>query len=123
VSCVTSVPPHDIAHCLALGERSLLERGDLGASRSWFDAGYEAAEAAGQAGGMAQAALGLGGLWVHEHRTAAATAAVKGRRGSARSMRWNMAQRWRRVIDGARLKTRRDRLWRWPRTGRDLSAG
>jgi hypothetical protein len=82
-SSVTSVVPHGIAHCLALGERSLLEHGDLGASRSWFDAGYVAAEAAGRAGGMAQAALGLGGLWVHEHRTAAAAAAVEFRQRQA----------------------------------------
>ena len=86
VSSVTSVMPHGIARCLTLGERSLLEHGDLGASRSWFDAGYAAAEAAGQASEMAQAALGLGGLWVHEHRTAAAAAAVECRQRQALAM-------------------------------------
>ena len=80
---VPSGMPRDIARCLALGEESLLDRGDLRGSRSWFNAAYAASEASGRPSGMARAAVGLGGLWVHEHRTAAAAAAVEARQRHA----------------------------------------
>jgi hypothetical protein len=46
----------------------LLEEGRLGEARHhfWLDA---RAGAAGDAEGLATAALGLGGIWVHEHRS------------------------------------------------------
>jgi DNA-binding SARP family transcriptional activator len=57
----------------AAGEAALLGRGDLRASRQHFEAAYARAEQAGDAGGLARSALGLAGLWVHEHRTATGT--------------------------------------------------
>ncbi len=52
------------------GNEALHEDGDLGAARCWFEQAYRAAERAGATDAMATAALGLGGLWVHEHREA-----------------------------------------------------
>ncbi|MDX6322981.1 MAG: hypothetical protein QOF52_2839, partial [Propionibacteriaceae bacterium] len=49
-------------------ERALLVEGSLLASRAGFEAAYAAAEAGARYEEMARAALGLGGLWVHEHR-------------------------------------------------------
>jgi hypothetical protein len=43
--------------------------GDLAASRRSFERAYQLAEQAGQVQPMAQAAVGLAGLWVREHRT------------------------------------------------------
>jgi hypothetical protein len=43
--------------------------GDLAASRRSFERAYQLAEQAGQVQAMAQAAVGLAGLWVREHRT------------------------------------------------------
>jgi tetratricopeptide (TPR) repeat protein len=57
----------------------LLVEGSLRQSRHWFDAAYSAAVSAGQPEEMAQAALGLSGLWVHEHRGAVETAHVEER--------------------------------------------
>ncbi len=61
---------------LAAGEHALLEDGDLRTAREHFETAYTRAERAGDAGTLARAALGLGGLWVHEHRTAAAAASL-----------------------------------------------
>jgi hypothetical protein len=47
--------------------------GDLQAGRRRFEAAYRAGEQAGDVLVMAEAALGLGGLWADEHRTAAAS--------------------------------------------------
>lgn len=58
---------------LAAGEHALLEDGDLRTSREHFETAYRRAEQAGDADALARAALGLGGVWVHEHRTAAAS--------------------------------------------------
>lgn len=58
---------------LAAGEHALLEDGDLRTSRGHFETAYRRAEQAGDADALARAALGLGGVWVHEHRTAAAS--------------------------------------------------
>src|SRR5262247_3229174 len=68
---------------LARGERALHLDGDLTSARDWFDRAYAEAEAAGDALVMASAALGLGGLWVHEHRTAAEAARVEARQRAA----------------------------------------
>lgn len=71
---VTSLSFDDIESLLAGGARALVDDGDLLASRQRFDAAYRVAERTGDARAVAVAALGLGGLWVHEHRTAAAAA-------------------------------------------------
>ena len=81
---------------LARGSRALTDDGDLRAGRRYFEAAHQRAEIIGDGEAMAQAALGLGGLWVHEHRTSAAAAVVESRLrqaltvvdpGSALSMR------------------------------------
>ena len=81
---------------LARGSRALTDDGDLRAGRRYFEAAHQRAEITGDGEAMAQAALGLGGLWVHEHRTSAAAAVVESRLrqaltvvdpGSALSMR------------------------------------
>lgn len=52
---------------LHAGLRGLHDDGDLTAARLAFDAAYRYAERAGDAGGMGEAALGLGGLWLPAH--------------------------------------------------------
>lgn len=69
----------DAAAFLDAGTRALRTEGDQLASRRWFDAAYRAAELSGDALIMAKAALGYGGLWVHEHRTAASAATLRTR--------------------------------------------
>lgn len=44
--------------------------GDPGVGREDYETAYRHAEATGNTAAMATAVLGLGGLWVHEHRTA-----------------------------------------------------
>jgi len=61
---------------LAAGEHALLEDGDLRTSREHFETAYVRAERTGDATALARAALGLGGVWVHEHRTAVAAASL-----------------------------------------------
>ena len=61
------------------GAHALHVNGDLQASREWYDAAYRVAERGGDGWGMADAALGLSGLWVHEHRSAAAAAVARDR--------------------------------------------
>ena len=56
------------------GNDALHEVGDLLAARCWFERAHRAAARAGDVQAMAAAALGLGGLWVHEHREAGAWA-------------------------------------------------
>jgi hypothetical protein len=53
---------------LARAEGALCEAGQLLCSRGWFEAAYRVAEQDGDSVAMARAAVGLGGLWVHEHR-------------------------------------------------------
>ena len=48
----------------------MLRDGDLLSAREWFTAAGRAALDGEDTEGLARAALGLGGLWVHEHRTA-----------------------------------------------------
>jgi hypothetical protein len=59
---------------VARGSQALDLDGDLQESRRQFEAAYQTAEHNGDTHAMAAAVLGLGGLWVHEHRTAAAGA-------------------------------------------------
>ncbi|KDN22389.1 AfsR/SARP family transcriptional regulator [Amycolatopsis rifamycinica] len=61
---------------LTAGEHALLEDGDLRTGREHFETAYVRAEQAGDAPALARAALGLGGVWVHEHRTAVAAASL-----------------------------------------------
>ncbi|NUR86010.1 MAG: hypothetical protein HOY71_18170 [Nonomuraea sp.] len=70
---------------IASGERALHSDGDIQTGRRWFDTAYREAERSGDGPGMARAALGLGGLWVHEHRTAAEAAMVRLRQQDALS--------------------------------------
>lgn len=73
----------ETAALLAAGDRALHVDGDLTAARSWFAQAYAGAVRAGEPNAMAAAALGLGGLWVHEHRTAADAASVEARQRDA----------------------------------------
>ncbi|MFD8496677.1 hypothetical protein [Amycolatopsis sp. NPDC059657] len=59
------------------GDYALHVEGDLKAARSWFSRAYALADEAGDGRLMAAAALGLGGLWVHEHRPVEAAAKVE----------------------------------------------
>ncbi|MEW9528586.1 hypothetical protein [Microbispora sp. NPDC049125] len=78
-----AVKRHDVEEWLRAGEHALFVEGDLAAGRHWFDAAYREAERRGDGETMARAALGLGGLWVHEHRTAADAAKVRTRQRRA----------------------------------------
>jgi hypothetical protein len=71
---------------LASGDRALDVHGDLRASRSLFEQAYRVAEQSGDTHAMARAALGLGGLWVHEHRTAAVSVLLQERLRQALSL-------------------------------------
>jgi hypothetical protein len=73
----------DIEMSLLSGEHALYAEGSLRAGRRWFETAYQEAEQHGDVEGMARAALGLGGLWVHEHRTTAEAAAVRHRQRQA----------------------------------------
>jgi hypothetical protein len=57
---------------LASGTRALAVDGDLHAGREWFEAAYREGESTGDARVMAEAALGVGGWWPGEDRSAAA---------------------------------------------------
>jgi hypothetical protein len=73
----------DVPALLRLGDQALHVEGSLLAGRRWFDAAYRAARAQGRPEEMALAALGLGGLWVHERRAAADAAEVQMRQREA----------------------------------------
>jgi tetratricopeptide (TPR) repeat protein len=73
------VPAETAGPLLAGGARALSGDGDLRTSRQWFEKAYQAAERSGDTQVMAAAALGLSGLWVQEHRTAAAAALLEAR--------------------------------------------
>src|SRR5262249_61918168 len=61
--------PGRLAAALADGARALDGDGDLQTGRQVFEHAYRLAERAGDIPAMAEAALGLSGLWVHESRT------------------------------------------------------
>jgi hypothetical protein len=71
---------------LAGGSRATLDRGDLRAGRERYEAAYRLAERDDDTVGMATAALGLGGIWVQEHRTAAASVQLEARLRHALSL-------------------------------------
>jgi hypothetical protein len=74
-----------VGELLRNGERAVEDDGDLRAGRAWFDRAYRAAEAECDGDGMARAALGMAGLWVHEHRSAPAAALLRARLRCART--------------------------------------
>lgn len=67
------------------GEHALFADGSLLDARRWFGAAYDAAQSGHQPEELARAALGLGGLWLHEHRSAAGAADVEARQRRALS--------------------------------------
>ena len=71
---------------LAQGGRALDLDGDLQASRNWFDLAHRAARQSGDPHAMARAALGLAGLWVHEHRATPAASRLQARLRDALSL-------------------------------------
>lgn len=78
VSDMSVVPERDeAASMVASGEHALHVEGDLAGARCWFAKAYEHADRADDTRLMALAAVGLGGLWVHEHRSAADAASVE----------------------------------------------
>src|SRR5215469_3141655 len=62
-------PADGLMAALADGAHARDVDGDLRASRQYFERAYQLAERAGDVQAMAQAALGLAGLWVSERRT------------------------------------------------------
>ncbi|MFI7699067.1 hypothetical protein [Nonomuraea sp. NPDC049480] len=76
----------DLRLSLVLGERALNVNGDLQTARRWYDAAYRQAEQRGDPIALARAALGLGGVWVHEHRTSAESEMVRARQRRALSL-------------------------------------
>jgi DNA-binding SARP family transcriptional activator len=76
----------DEAGPLADAEDALLRNGDLRTSREHFETAYNLAKRAGDGECLARAALGLSGLWVHEHRTATGTHEMQARLKHALSM-------------------------------------
>jgi hypothetical protein len=64
---------------LAHGARALHDDGDLATSRQRFDEAYRLAETERDWAGLAQAAVGLGGIWVHEHRGLTDSALIESR--------------------------------------------
>lgn len=62
---------------IARGRYALHEAGDLRMSRHWFELACRTAEQIGDGDALAEAATGLGGLWLHEHRNAAVRASVQ----------------------------------------------
>jgi hypothetical protein len=64
---------------ITAGNRALHVDGDLQTARTHFETAYERAEAAGDVPGMAEAALGFAGVWVHEHRVGASAAVLEQR--------------------------------------------
>ena len=78
----------------AARRQALLMEGRLAEARVAFWQEVEEAEPAGDAAALAEAAIGLGGLWVHEHRATlerargAARAAARPRRARPRRAVW-----------------------------------
>jgi hypothetical protein len=86
-ACRTVVEPsEDIESLLASGAHALIADGDLEAGRLRFELAYHEAECAGDTTAIAEAVLGLFGLWVHENRTAAASTRLRERLRHALSL-------------------------------------
>ncbi|MET9120566.1 hypothetical protein [Streptomyces sp. NPDC004528] len=71
--------PGDLRTLLDEGTRAVVDRGDLRTGRDRFERAFRVAESAGEDRAMAVAALGFGGLWVHEHRTVAGSVLLESR--------------------------------------------
>lgn len=69
----------DAKSLLACAIKTLEVDGNLLDSRCWFEAAYLESERTGDKQAMARAALGLCGLWVHEHRTAVTSSLIQAR--------------------------------------------
>jgi hypothetical protein len=69
----------DAGSLIERGMRAQEVEGDLQGGREWFEAAYQEAERTGHPEHMARATLGLGGVWLHEHRTAAAAGLLQAR--------------------------------------------
>jgi hypothetical protein len=67
----------DLAALIERGRHALEESGDLRASRHWFELACRIAAQSGERQALAEAAIGLGGLWLHEQRNAAVRARVQ----------------------------------------------
>ncbi len=76
----------DAETLLTYGIQAQESDGDLMSARRWFDAAYREAERSGDVAVMGRAVLGLGGVWVHEHRTAAAAGLMRARLEQVLSM-------------------------------------
>src|SRR4051794_12386496 len=74
---VQGVVPEDVGSLIRRGRHALNDLGDLNLSRRWFELACRTAERAHDEAALAEAAIGLGGLWVHEHRSAADRARVQ----------------------------------------------
>ncbi|MFD1275268.1 hypothetical protein ACFQ51_38055 [Streptomyces kaempferi] len=61
------------------GTRAVVDDGDLRTGRDRFERAFRIAESVGEERAMAVAALGFGGLWVHEHRTVASSVLLESR--------------------------------------------
>ncbi|MDG6109997.1 hypothetical protein Daura_20770 [Dactylosporangium aurantiacum] len=73
------VPPRTARSLLANGARTLHVDGNLKSSREWFDQAYRRAERDVDDEAQAVAAVGYGGLWVHEHRGAGTAVLIEAR--------------------------------------------
>lgn len=74
-----SAPARAIELMIRRGTQALWSDGDLAASRVAFNAAYRYADAGGDDESRGLAAVGLAGLWVHEHRSSQASALVDDR--------------------------------------------
>jgi DNA-binding SARP family transcriptional activator len=74
---VPAALPEDVGSLIRRGRHALNDLGDLNLSRRWFELACRTAERAHDEAALAEAAIGLGGLWVHEHRSAADRARVQ----------------------------------------------
>ncbi|WP_200901218.1 hypothetical protein, partial [Nostocoides japonicum] len=74
------------ADLLSEARRVLHVDGLLARSRELYLAAHEAARSGADAEAAAEAALGLGGLWVHEQRTTAEAMATESRQRRALAM-------------------------------------
>lgn len=70
-------PASEVGSLIERGRQALEEVGDLRASRHWFELACRRAEREGDRQALAEAATGLGGLWLHEQRNAAVRAKVQ----------------------------------------------
>jgi DNA-binding SARP family transcriptional activator len=73
----------EVAGLIAQGQYALWSTGDLRTARAWFERAWTRADQQDRPEARAAAALGLGGLWVREHREDAAWANVLARQQRA----------------------------------------